>query len=138
MDGVVGSRRIFNAHRGLQIAAGEKVLDPGKAVGGRGQRRRLADNRRASRAIAAERTAIFEARRDRPVAAAVEAHAAAVVKGVGAGGDVDQADRAQAEFGRQRAGDERHTADKAGFQNAAEAGTPSGSMTPLMRNCTLA
>ena len=57
-----------------------------------------------------------------PVAAAVEAHAAAVVEGVGAGGDVDQADRAQAEFGRQRAGDERHAADQAGFQNAAEAG----------------
>ena len=63
--------------------------------------------------------------------AAVKADAAAVVESVGAGGDVDKADCAQAEFGRQRAGDQRHTPDQAGFENAAEAGDAVGEHDPV-------
>ena len=40
------------------------------------------------------------------MAAAIHADAAAVVEKVGAGRDVDEADRAQSEFGRQRPGDQ--------------------------------
>ena len=38
-----------------------------------------------------------------------------------AGRHVDEADRAQPEFGRQRTGDQRQAADQIGVQNAAEA-----------------
>ena len=78
------------------------------------------------RAIAADGAAIFEARLDGAAAAAVEADAAGIVEGIGAGGDVDQADRAHAELGRQRAGDQRDGADQAGVQDAAEAGDAVG------------
>ena len=54
--------------------------------------------------------------------ATVQADAAAVVEKVGAGLDVDQADSAQSIFGRQGAGDQRNAADKAGVEDAAEAG----------------
>ncbi len=54
--------------------------------------------------------------------AAIHADGAAVIEDVVAGGDVDETDRAQPEFGRQGAGDQRDAADEAGVENAAETG----------------
>ena len=132
MDRIVRRRRIFDPHRGLQIAAGEVVLDAGKAV--RGSRRRL-DVARRSRGrrgtVAAEGAAIFDAWRNGSMTAAIHADGAAVVEKIGAGRDVDETDRAQPEFGRQGADDQGHGADKAGVENAAEAGEPVGQHHPV-------
>src|SRR5579862_5318757 len=124
MDGVERRSRIFDSFRGLEITAGEVVLDAGKAVWVR-RRRRLCHRRRwRCGAISAEGAAIFEGRRDGAAAAAVKADTPRIVENIGARGDVDQAGGAQAELRRQRAGDERNAADPAGAQNAAEAADP--------------
>ena len=80
----------------------------------------------ADLAIASERAAIFQERRDVSAAAAVRADAAAVVEDVVPGRDVDEADRAEPELGRQRAGDEGDSADQIGFQNTPKAGDAVG------------
>ena len=64
----------------------------------------------------------MDRRRERSLTAAVNADLAAVVENVGAGRDVDEANRPQAVFGRERAGDQGDAADPAGVENAAEAG----------------
>src|SRR5271169_1609849 len=118
MDRVECRRRIFESFRGLQIATREEVLDAGKAVRGRC----LHGNWRSCRAIAAESAAIFHARCQGSPAPAVYAGFAAIVEDVGPGGDVDEADRAQAKLGWQRARYQRNIADQTGSQNAAETG----------------
>ena len=67
-----------------------------------------------------DRAAIFEARRDRAVAAAIDADAAGVVEGVRLGLDVQHAGRAQAILRRQRAGEQRQAADDAGVEDLPE------------------
>ena len=69
----------------------------------------------------ADRAAIFDARRDRLAAAAVEADGAAAVEGAALGRDVDDAGGVQAILGRKRAVDHADIADQAAVENLAEA-----------------
>ena len=78
------------------------------------------------RTRAAECAAVLNRRRERSLTAAVDADLTAVIENVGAGRDVDQADRSQPVFGRQRADDQGDAADPAGVENAAEAGEAVG------------
>jgi hypothetical protein len=54
--------------------------------------------------------------------AAVKADGPTVVENIGAGRNVNKADRAESELGGECASNERQTADKATFQNAPETG----------------
>src|SRR5581483_5009130 len=79
-----------------------------------------------ARAVIADGAAIIEARLDGAAAAAVIADAAGIIENVIARGDVDEPGGAHAVFGRQRAGHKRNGTDKAGVENAAEAGDAVG------------
>ena len=68
-----------------------------------------------------DRAAVFDARRERTAAAAVDADVAGIVEGVAARPDVEDAGRAQAVLRRQRSGDQRHVADQRGIEERAEA-----------------
>ena len=129
VDRAVGWERIFEAFLGLQITADEEVLDAGKAI--RTGQSAGSGSRSYRRTGAAERAAVLDRRGERSLTAAVKADLTAVVEDVGAGGDVDEADGSQAVFGRQRAHDQRHAADPAGVENAAEAGQAVGQHDPV-------
>ena len=124
MDRAVGGDRILQAFFGLQVTSSEEVLDARKAIRtGQGAGSR---SRRYRRTGAAEGAAVLDRRRERALTAAVDADLTAVIENVGAGRDVDQADGAQAIFGRQRAHNQGDAADPAGVKNAAEAGQAVG------------
>ena len=124
VDRAVGRERIFEAFLGLQVTPDEEVLDAGKAI--RTGQSAGSGSRSYRRTGAAERAAVLDRRRERSLTAAVKADLTAVVENVGAGRDVDEADSAQAVFGRERAHDQGDTADPAGVENAAEAGQAVG------------
>ena len=96
MNRFIRRRRIFDSQVAAEIASGYEVLG-------------LSD-----------RAAIFETRRDRAVAAAIDADAAGVVEGVRLGLDVQHASRAQAVLRRQRAGQQCQAADDAGVEDLPE------------------
>ena len=125
MDRAVGGDRILEAFFGLQVTAGEKVLDAGKAIRA-GQGVGSGSRRWYRRARAAESAAILDRRRERSLAAAVNADLTAVVENVGAGRDVDQPHCSQPVFGRECAHNQSDAADPAGVENAAEAGQAVG------------
>ena len=106
-------RRIFKSDVALEEPPGEEILG-------------LADL-----------AAILEARREGLSRAAIDAHSPAV-EGIVAGLDVEHARGAQAKLRRQRAGDQRMLPISAVSRNVPKPVTPSGSMMPLMRTCTLA
>ena len=104
----------------MQISSGEEILDAGEAI--RAGQRFGSGRRRYRRTRAAKRPAVLNRRRECSLTAAVNADLAAIVENIGAGRDVDQPDRPQAIFGRERADHQAETADPAGVENAAEAG----------------
>src|SRR5208282_1670142 len=70
MDRAVGGRRVLDALFGLQVTAGEKVLDAGKAIR-TGQRAGSRSWRYCRQARAPERAAVLDRRRERSMTAAV-------------------------------------------------------------------
>ncbi len=125
VDREIAACRILQSFIRCQIPSGEKILDAGEAVRA-GQCFGSGSRCRHSRTGAAEGTAVLDRRRDRFLTAAVNADLAAIVENIGAGRDVDQPDRPQAIFGRERADHQAETADPAGVKNAAEAGRAVG------------
>jgi hypothetical protein len=68
-----------------------------------------------------DRAAVFDARRERPPTAAVDADVAGIVEGVAARPDVEDAGGAQPVLRRQRAGDQGDIADQCGIEERAKA-----------------
>ena len=97
MNRVPVRRRIFQPDIALEETSGDKVL-------------RLSDG-----------AAVFDARRERTPAAAVDADVSRIVEGVAARPDIENAGRAQAELRRQGSGNQRYVADQRGIEEGAEA-----------------
>src|SRR5262249_594203 len=124
VDGTIVTRRIFESLLDLQIPTDDVVLHPGEAV--RVRARRFGRRRHGRRAITSECTAIFHVRRDGCLRTPVKTDSPTVVKNVGTGRNINQANRAQPELGGERSSDERYIADEAAFQNAPETGDAVG------------
>src|SRR4029077_13314964 len=97
MNRVPVRRRIFQPDIALEETSADEVL-------------RLSDG-----------AAVFDARRERTPAAAVDAGVSGIVEGVAARPDIENAGRAQAELRRQGSGKQRYVADQRGIEEGAEA-----------------